>query len=138
MASTIINARESLVATKSTKTSVPSTIINKKLQSNLDQDNERDDTTSNSSGIVTAEDSDTSTNVSDDGENQDLHSNILRKDNYRRYKSKRFSVSNSQCTMYRITMYLSTADWRIFNYITKNFLQNGMTFLYFIDILFKF
>jgi hypothetical protein len=108
IASTIIAARQRLVSPISIQKS--SSIIDKKSMSHT----HINDDTSISSGIVTGEDSTVSESISDDDE-----------DVIRTKKNKNRMNYSSQRIMNRITTYLSEVDWRVFNYITKNFLQNG-------------
>lgn len=124
IASNIINTREQLVQSMATETSLSSTITERKFMSDMyiNEENDRDDT-SISSGIITSEDSDTVIHKNDDDvKNQNNHSDATRE--------KQNNSSNSQSNMMnRITIYLSKVDWRVFNYITKYFLQNGMPLL---------
>jgi hypothetical protein len=119
IASTIIAARQHLIQPISTSSS---TIID-----NDDQ--------SASSGIITTEESDTmiskndstSRSISDDNdlEDQNYFPIMASRKNYNLYTNKNISSSSAQCVMSRMTAYLSEADWRVYNYITKHFLQNG-------------
>jgi len=133
IASTIITARQHLIRTIPTEKSSSNTIIEENFRSNthIAEENDGDDT-SISSGIVTVEDSDTivsenssiSRSTSEDDEDQ----NVIGRKKYDLYKNKIFSSSNSERIMSRIINYLSEVDWRVFNYITKHFLQNGKRF----------
>jgi hypothetical protein len=127
IASTIVTARQNLIRTIPTEKSSSNTIIA--------EENDGDDT-SISSGIVTVEDSDTivsennsiSRSTSDDDEDQNISTNVIGRKKYDLYKNKIFSSSNSERIMSRIINYLSEVDWRVFNYITKHFIQNGKRF----------
>ncbi len=127
IASTIVTARQNLIRTIPTEKSSSNTIIA--------EENDGDDT-SISSGIVTVEDSDTivsenssiSRSTSDDDEDQNISTNVIGRKKYDLYKNKIFSSSNSERIMSRIINYLSEVDWRVFNYITKHFIQNGNRF----------
>lgn len=122
IASTIITARQHLIQPISTQKSSSSSILQSK--SDLDEDS---DVKSISSGIITSEDSQTiisehssiSSSISDDEHQRNIPKN------YNSYLNKNISSSNSQQIMNRIITYLSEVDWRVFNYITKYFLQNG-------------
>ncbi len=124
IASTIIATRQRLIQPISKQKSSSSTIIISKTHISDESDN--NDNASISSGIVTAEDSSISSSISD---NNDEHQNnfpeVIGRKKYNLYTNKSISSSNSQCIMNRITSYLSEVDWRVFNYITKHFLQNG-------------
>ncbi|CAF3669561.1 unnamed protein product [Rotaria sp. Silwood1] len=122
IASTIIDARQRLVPSKLTQKSSSSTNIDENFLSNIyiNEENDNDDT-SISSGIITAEDSDTIVN-----ENSKTSRSISdSRTKYNLDKKKIFYLSNSQRIMNRIITYLSEVDWRVFNYLTKHFLQNG-------------
>jgi hypothetical protein len=119
IASTIIDARQRLIRQIPTQESL----------SNKDMNEENDsDDASISSGIITADVSDnssTSRSISDDDEDQNNIPEIMKRKKYSLFKNKMIDSSNSQRVMNRITTYLSEADWRVFNYITKHFLQDG-------------
>jgi hypothetical protein len=110
IASAIISARQRLIQPISTQKSSSSTII----------DDNDDDDQSASSGIITAEESDTIISENDDKDHADQnYFPIMTSRNENIYSS------SSQRVMSRITAYLSEADWRVYNYLTKHFLQNG-------------
>ncbi len=129
IASTIIDARQRLIRQIPTQKSSSNAIINEKLISN--EQNDIDDA-SISSGIVTGDESDTivsensntSRSISDDDEDQNNMPDVIKRNKYNLYENKHIDSSKSQ-HMSRITKYLSEADWRVFNYITKHFLQDG-------------
>ncbi|CAM4915049.1 unnamed protein product [Rotaria socialis] len=114
IASAIIDARQHLIEFPLTEKSSSSTMF---------------DDASISSSIVTAEDSDTAMNessytsrsMSKDAKNQ----NHLKKRRSNPAKNKITYSSTSQRVMNRIITYLSEVDWRVFNYITKHFLQKS-------------
>ncbi len=136
IASTIITARERLIQPISTEKSSSSTIIDNNIisKTHMSEENDNDDA-SISSGIVTAEDSDTvvsencstsrSINDDDNDEDQNNFPDIIRRKKYNLHTNKNIHSSNSQHIMSRMISYLSETDWRVFNYITKHFLQNG-------------
>ncbi len=131
IASTIIDARQRLIPPIATENSSSSTMIDNNITSKtrLSEENDNDDA-SISSGIVTAEESDTvisensgpSRSISDD---QNNFPDFIQRKKYNLYMNKNISPSNPQRMMSRMTSYLSEADWRVFHYITKHFLQNG-------------
>ncbi len=136
IASIIITARQHLIRTIPTEKSSSNTTIDKNFRSNTHIAEEKDDDDASiSSGIVTVEDSDTvmsenssiSRSTSDDDEDQNISTDVIGRKKYDLYKNKIFCSSNSERIMSRIINYLSEADWRVFNYITKHFLQNGKT-----------
>jgi hypothetical protein len=119
IASTIIDARQHLIRQIPTQESL----------SNRDMNEENDsDDASISSGIITvdvSENSSTSRSIIDDDEDQNNVPEIMKRKKYSLFKNKMIDLLNSQRVMNRITTYLSEADWRVFNYITKHFLQDG-------------
>ncbi len=127
IASTIIASRQDLIQTISTQKSSSS------AKTHISEENDND-IESISSGIITAEDCDTivsenssiSRSISDDNdEDENNFPDIIRRKKYNLCTNKNICLSNSQRIMSRITTYLSEVDWRVFNYITKHFLQNG-------------
>ncbi|CAF4450047.1 unnamed protein product, partial [Rotaria sp. Silwood2] len=127
IASTIIDARQRLIQLNPTEKSSSTTNIDENFISDIHINDENDnDDTSISSGIVTAEDSDTIVNENNKtSKSISNNSDSDRRKTYYVNKNKIFSLSHSQRIMNRITTYLSEVDWRVFNYITKHFLQNG-------------
>ncbi|CAF4265277.1 unnamed protein product, partial [Rotaria sp. Silwood2] len=126
IASTIIDARQRLIQLNPTEKSSSTTNIDENFISDIHINDENDnDDTSISSGIVTAEDSDTIVNENNKtSKSISNNSDSDRRKTYYVNKNKIFSLSHSQRIMNRITTYLSEVDWRVFNYITKHFLQN--------------
>jgi len=127
IAATIIAARQDLIQTISIQKSSSS------AKTHISEENDND-VESISSGIMTAEDSDTimsenssiSRSISDDNdEDENNIPDIIRRKKYNLHTKKNICSSNSQRIMSRMTTYLSEIDWRVFNYITKYFLQNG-------------
>ena len=133
-ASTIIAARQRLIQPLSTDESSSSNTVDDSVESKMrmgDDDSDR----SVSSGVSTSDENDTliseydqtSRSISDDSghKNRNHFPIITSTKNYRFYTNKNICSSNSQRVMNRITSYLSEVDWRVYNYITKHFLQNG-------------
>ncbi|CAF0888177.1 unnamed protein product [Adineta ricciae] len=112
VASAIINARQHLLRNPQQYTTASNTM-------NYEDDVSVADDRSISSGVISIENSDITLSEEDSTVNDD--DDIFTSDN----RSRNLHNSNSQCIMNRISTYLSNVDWRIFNYITKTFLQNG-------------
>jgi hypothetical protein len=129
VASIIISARERL--RRSLPTPKPSSdSLNDESGRSRTYVNEGDgiEDASISSGVATVDDS-TSRSTIDDEEDHNIPRTMNTGAKYDPYKNKWiFPSSNSPHTMSRMTAYLSKVDWRVFNYITKYFLQNGTTF----------
>ncbi|CAF0769866.1 unnamed protein product [Adineta steineri] len=134
IASIIIAARRHLLPSLPIQTS-SSTSVNSKNRISMTSMNDRHDAddTSISFGMVSVENSDTmasensstTQSITDDDKDHNISMNIIRRKKYDLYKNKTMCSLKSPCVMSRITNYLSKADWRVFNYITKYFLQNG-------------
>lgn len=102
----------------------------------MSEETNDDDDQSVSSGMMSIEESDTILSENDrasrslseeDTDSNHFPMNINRK-NYQFHTNKNIFSSNSQPIMNRITSYLSEVDWRVYNYITKHFLQHGSKF----------
>lgn len=119
IASIIISARQHLIQPISIEKSSSSSIV---------LSNENDDL-SISSGIVTGEESDTVISEHSSVSNSINDNNEQDQNKIHSYLNKNIYSSNSQQIMNRMTSYLSEVDWRVFNYITKYFLQNGKKYL---------
>lgn len=124
-ASTIIAARQRLIQPILADESSSNRSIDDSLESNTYSSDEDDDR-SVSSGIISDKESETLSNENSEHRDQKHHfpKNIQGKDRLID-SNKNTDSSNSHPIMNRITSYLSEVDWRVYNYITKHFLQNG-------------
>ena len=114
VASAILNARRYLLRNPQQHTTSSNTM-------NYEDDVSVADDRSLSSKVISIQNSDLTLSEEDSTVNDD--DDIFTSNN----KSRNLHNSKSQCIMNRISTYLSNVDWRIFNYITKTFLQNGRT-----------
>ena len=125
VASAIINARQYLIRNPQLHTTSSNTM-------NYKDDVSIADDRSISSGVISVQNSDATLSEENSRIDDD---DIFTSDN----RNRNLHNSKSQSIMNRMTTYLSNADWRVFNYITKTFLQDGRTNFYFIynrDMLF--
>ena len=126
-ASTIITARQRLIQPKLARVSSSDRSIDDSLESKTYL-SEEDDDRSISSGIISNEDSGSIfSENSDDNQRRDQNHfpKIINGKNRQFRSNKDGDSSDSHSIMNRITSYLSEVDWRVYNYITKHFLQNG-------------